>query len=44
MKGGTLLSLKSADFVGDVMGAQPIQSGGVAPLKGRGISKQKLNK
>ena len=44
MKGGTLLSLKSADFVGDVMGAQPIQSGGVVPLKGRGISKQKLNK
>jgi len=33
-KGGTLLTLKDADFSGDVMGAQPIESGGVKPLKG----------
>ena len=42
-KGGTLLSLKSADaLVGDVMPPQPIQSGGVKPLKGRGKAKAKV--
>ena len=42
MKGGTLLSLKSADFVGDVIPVQPIESGNVKPLKGRGMAKAKV--
>ena len=41
MKGGTLLSLKSADFVGDTIGPVSIQAGGVKPLKGRGKAKSK---
>ena len=40
-KGGTLLTLKDADFVGDVLEAQPIESGNVRPLKGRGKAKAK---
>ena len=43
-KGGTLLTLKDADFVGDVLGAQPIESGNVKPLKGRGKAKAKKDK
>ena len=42
MKWGTLLTLKDADFVGDVMPVQPIESGGVKPLKGRGKAKAKV--
>jgi hypothetical protein len=42
MKGGTLLSLKSADFVGEVIPVQPIESGNVKPLKGRGMAKAKV--
>ena len=41
MKGGTLLSLKDADFVGDTIGPVSIQAGGVKPLKGRGKAKSK---
>jgi len=43
-KGGTLLTLKDADFVGDVLEAQPIESGNVRPLKGRGKAKAKKDK
>ena len=41
IKGGALLSLKSADFVGDTIGPVSIQAGGVKPLKGRGKAKAK---
>ena len=41
MKGGVLLSLKDADFVGDTIGPVSIQAGGVKPLKGRGKAKSK---
>ena len=36
IKGAALLTLKSADFVGDTVGPVSIQAGGVKPLKGRG--------
>jgi len=42
LKGGTLITLKSADSqIGDTIGAVSIQSGGVVPLKGRGKAKPK---
>ena len=43
-KGGTLLTLKDADFVGDAIPTQPIESGNVRPLKGRGKAKAKKDK
>jgi len=39
-----LLTLKDADFVGDAIPTQPIESGNVRPLKGRGKAKAKKDK